>query len=358
MKKIIGLGIAVAVIIALVTTGTLALFSDTETSENNIFTAGTIDIAVNAENPWQGEGYFTWADMKPCKYYEKSFTLKNVGSNPCKVWKHLEVVEQTGGSYAYWGDADRGASSEPEYVEGGGEFDGSGNPTGVGYVERCNLAAYIIYDLYVDAVALIEETDYVRIDNIACTWIYLGEMAVNDEWVVKQSYHLRSWPDAAEPEVTNWAQGDTIKFNVELYAEQIGGTGPVGTSGSMLMENKDPVTWAIISDGISGTLNYNTSGSTFDYSFSGVAPVNNAAYELIYYVDPWPGTGGCSIGTGSSDGSGIISFAGTPELNMDLVNAKIWLVLDADYDGTSMTAWNPTSYLFETNVINYDDTDI
>ena len=35
--------------------------------------------------------------------------------------------------------------------------------------------------------------------------------------------------------------------------------------------------------------------------------------------------------------------------------AKIWLVLSDDYDGTNtkMTAWNPTEYLFENNLITF-----
>jgi hypothetical protein len=35
------------------------------------------------------------------------------------------------------------------------------------------------------------------------------------------------------------------------------------------------------------------------------------------------------------------------------VGAKVWLVLadDLSGDGTAMTAWNPTEYLFEANLI-------
>jgi len=41
--------------------------------------------------------------------------------------------------------------------------------------------------------------------------------------------------------------------------------------------------------------------------------------------------------------------------------AKIWLVKSADYNsGTAatgpMTAWNPSQYLFEYNLIKYNDT--
>ena len=40
--------------------------------------------------------------------------------------------------------------------------------------------------------------------------------------------------------------------------------------------------------------------------------------------------------------------------------AKIWLVLSSDYDATNtkMIGWDPTEYLYENNLITYDDTDV
>ncbi len=40
--------------------------------------------------------------------------------------------------------------------------------------------------------------------------------------------------------------------------------------------------------------------------------------------------------------------------------AKIWLVLSEDYDAAEkkMTVWNPAEYLFEYELITYDDTDV
>ncbi len=76
------------------------------------------------------------------------------------------------------------------------------------------------------------------------------------------------------------------------------------------------------------------------------------------------------IGTHTTDASGdILSGAGNPDLGINLptmpdgnfaLGAKIWLVLSSDYDGiSSMTDWNPDSYLFEANVyINYIDTSL
>jgi len=51
VKKIIGLTIAALVVIGLVGSGTLALFSDVETSEDNTFTAGTLNLKVGDDDP-------------------------------------------------------------------------------------------------------------------------------------------------------------------------------------------------------------------------------------------------------------------------------------------------------------------
>jgi len=43
------------------------------------------------------------------------------------------------------------------------------------------------------------------------------------------------------------------------------------------------------------------------------------------------------------------------------VGAKIWLILSTHYEDTNneiiQMYWNPTDYLFESNLITYDDTD-
>jgi predicted ribosomally synthesized peptide with SipW-like signal peptide len=51
VKKIIGIGITAAVVITLVATGTLALFSDTETAVDNTFEAGTLNLEVGSADP-------------------------------------------------------------------------------------------------------------------------------------------------------------------------------------------------------------------------------------------------------------------------------------------------------------------
>lgn len=50
-KRILGLAIAATAIISLVASGTLAQFSDTETTTDNTFTAGTLNLQVGSADP-------------------------------------------------------------------------------------------------------------------------------------------------------------------------------------------------------------------------------------------------------------------------------------------------------------------
>ena len=383
MNKKILISLSVIGIVAAIAIGaTTAYFSDTETSEGNTLTAGVIDIVVNDENPWIESYSAELSDMKPCQTRYIEFTVRNlVYSNPIDLWKHIDIISQEDGTV-----------SEPECDEGNGTWD-QGNQTCIGnYVERNNLAAYIIYDMWVcydpidnercitdpdtgepsygcNWIPIIEENQHVRLDNVSSAWIYLGQLHPEKELKVVQSYHLRSWPGASEPEVTNWAQGDILTFNIDLMATQLEAPGPLGDTGILTMRQKDGETW--VEYGAVGTLTYNTSGSTFDYDFvaSGLAVSTN--YSLIYYADPWPGNNpGALIATYLTDDSAgaINALNQSVELNIDLpsapdsnapAGAKVWLVPSTDYNAgaKSLTAWNPSNYLFEMNLITYDDID-
>lgn len=380
MKKIIiSLGIIAVVAVAAIG-GTIAYFSDTEMSTAQL-TAGIIDIVVDGQNPWSAVYEEELRDMKPSytKYIE--FTVRNlVDSNPVDLWKHIHITDQNDG-----------VVTEPECEEGNGTWNGS--ECGGSYVPRNNLASYIVYDMHVcedpeDSIrcltdpetgepiggewqTIIDGSQYIRLDNISSSWIYLGQLNPAKELKVVQSYHLTSWPDAPEPEVTNWAQGDVLTFSIELMATQENGPGPEGAITSTSLDNKDPVTWEPISDTMHGQLTYYTSGPTFDYNLTATGLVSGTEYSLIYYADPYPGNNpGALIATYMANGSGVISALGeSVNLNLDLpdpadsnypAGAKIWLVPSSDYDaGTnSLTVWNPTTYLFEIDLITYDDTDL
>jgi len=152
------------------------------------------------------------------------------------------------------------------------------------------------------------------------------------------------------------------------------------------LTTKDPVTWEATDSG-AVTLTYNSAGATFDYSVVGTVPSSNTQYALIYYADKpdrfvsWGGDNpGAVIGTGMSDGSGNINFAGSKELNINLPHpndanfdttetdycyvdeyencygAKLWLVPTSaltNEDSLPLVSWAPTEYLFETDLIRY-----
>jgi predicted ribosomally synthesized peptide with SipW-like signal peptide len=83
MKKIVGLSIAAVLIIALITGGTFAFFSDTETSASNTFTAGTLDLKVSNDAATYLDGVTsTWGstNCKPGDSWNGTVTLKNDGS--------------------------------------------------------------------------------------------------------------------------------------------------------------------------------------------------------------------------------------------------------------------------------------
>ena len=79
MKKILISLMAIALVIGLVGAGTVAYFSDTETSTDNTFTAGTLDLNVGGENPNLSPD-FTLGPLAPGDSGTITYTLNNVGS--------------------------------------------------------------------------------------------------------------------------------------------------------------------------------------------------------------------------------------------------------------------------------------
>jgi len=79
MKKILMSLMTIALVIGLVGAGTVAYFSDTETSTDNTFTAGTLDLNVGGENPNLSPD-FTLGPLAPGDSGTITYTLNNVGS--------------------------------------------------------------------------------------------------------------------------------------------------------------------------------------------------------------------------------------------------------------------------------------
>ena len=84
-KKILASILIIAVAAALIGAGTISYFNDVETSKNNIFIDGTIDLKIrhNPSDPWTDGVTDTWyvPDMKPGDDIpQRSIWFKNFGT--------------------------------------------------------------------------------------------------------------------------------------------------------------------------------------------------------------------------------------------------------------------------------------
>jgi spore coat-associated protein N len=354
MKKLIVSLLTLAVVVGTGVGVTVAYFTDTETSTGNTFTTGTIDIAVDGQNPWEQSEQLVLEDMKPSQHEYSEYVIHNVGSNPANIWKTVDIHEEK----------DNLPVSEPECLAEGGRYEGP---------EECidntpnpNIDEVIRYDMSV----WVYETDPEDGDPEPKWWqvIYTDEMGVMLSTIdgqqnmlgmvpagwymkVRQSYHMDS--DAG-----NEYQGDGIVFDITLMAEQLKGT--------VLMENKDfadaenPT--LVHGDGKLGAMTYTVKDATFDWEFAGTAPLANTEYALIFYPELWsspvgPGWPGpvTILGTETTDASGNVAMMGSEDFGHDIRNMKVWLIPTSDLTGNMMNAWNGNDYLFELGMMDYYD---
>lgn len=169
--------------------------------------------------------------------------------------------------------------------------------------------------------------------------------------------------------VPAFAQNQNAPSDKPDWAGKNGQAGKSNIAHLYLYE-KDPATWEIVEEGAWGKMKYNLSGPEFDFVFNGHMLEPGSIYTLIYYPDPWPGEGLICLGAGLADDEGNVHIMGNvdtgdlpQEYDANVEGAKIWLVLTDDVtcpgpeDAMSgnMTGWNPTEYLFENNLISFDD---
>ena len=131
---------------------------------------------------------------------------------------------------------------------------------------------------------------------------------------------------------------------------------------------KDPITWEIVENGSWGKMKYNLEGPTFDFVFNGHNLTSDLNYTLIYYPEPWPGNNLICLGTKMANDEGNVHIKGSIDTgdmpaeydaNFPEGGAKIWLVLSSDVgcESSMMIGWNPAEYLFEYDLIIFDDID-
>ncbi len=165
--------------------GTFAYFSDVESSTNNLIQAGTIDLAVNDQNPWAQAGVVI-DDMKPCKVQYVEVTVKNVGGNPGNLYLHFADIVCSGG-----------VQTEPESQESPDD----------------NIAKVIKVDIDNQWIGTMSE--------IACQQYMIGVLQPGENRTLTLSFHM-------DENVTNWAQGDNCTFTLKFVLEQLrDGLGPL-----------------------------------------------------------------------------------------------------------------------------------
>ena len=149
----------------------------------------------------------------------------------------------------------------------------------------------------------------------------------------------------------NDGQGNGAQLK-HLNAAENGLSKGQGMAKHLYLYQKNSTDWSIVPDGAWGKMNFKQAGLVFNGH--GLEPGQN--FTLIYYPDPWPGTGLIDLGNATADKNGNVhikatfDFLSIPIVGDTNAGAKIWLVLTDDLqlgDTSSMIAWNPDCYLFE-----------
>ncbi|MHC4642952.1 MAG: hypothetical protein ACYS32_15025 [Planctomycetota bacterium] len=159
---------------------------------------------------------------------------------------------------------------------------------------------------------------------------------------------------------SKWVMGAIVLSLIAVIIVPVIAKGPSKQAGKsniahLYLHEKDPDTWEIVEDG--------AWGSELDFVFNGHALVPGEEYTLIYYPDPWPGDGLIELGSGIANDEGDVHIKESvdtgdlPAEDDENEGAKIWLILSSDSDGSQMVGWNPMEYLFEYDLITFDDTD-
>ena len=394
--------------------GTVAYFSDTETSTGNTFTAGSIDLKVDNHcwynggecvcsgdvckwvgGPNTGETCFcTWGekdlteddlfvnftDLKPGDWGEDTISF-HVYNNDAWLCADVSIVEDNDVTCIEPETKSTDPSCKNNQV-GDGELDNylevfawadmcddNGHTPGDNiYTPQCDTAlmtepvkltnyegTFPIADSQYSAFggALEGSKDY----YIGKAWCF-GDMTIECDGTIK----------CDGKNVQNDAQTDKLKLDVSFEAVQARNNDNFvcsdyyfGKEHTLKLENKDPNTWQPITDNTFGQLVFKSPYPTFDYDLTvqGLDPETD--YSLIYCAGgDWPCTGGIRIAEFKTDSSGAATDSGNPDIQTDLHSAKIWVILSSDWDDTNhrMIGWHQAKYLFEWNLIDYDDTDI
>jgi len=402
MKKILKSILTIALVTTVVVGASQAFFSDTETSAGNTLDAGAIDLKIDNDSWYNGEWqdgmsweldelaghlFFNYYDLKPGDWGEDTISL-HVYDNDAYICADVTLTSSeendiTEPESKLNDDGETGElAKEINFIWWADDGDNVLETKEEGSVVWSNLGDAWLNQAHTIALA----DSQVNIWNpgkgpgpvtggenyfIGKAWCY-GELAMvpvpGDEGInpgENSGIHCNGEP------VTNISQTDSATLDVSFTAVQSRhNEGFVcGSNRTVLrLENKTAGYVPILGDGMYGTLEFKSSYPTFLYSLNVYGLQPGVEYILHYYADPWGGVNGFQIGSPfATDGSGNANVTGNVDLNADLPivaddnypSAKLWVIPSSDWGGTGtgMTAWNQTQYLWEWNLVTYDDTD-
>jgi len=393
MKKVLLSLLTVAAVGTLAFGASRAFFSDTEKSVGNSFTAGAIDLTIDSTCSYNGQPllnspkcgtwvlkdlnltsdkFFNFTDIKPGDWGENTISM-HVTSND--AWACLTIDNMHN---------DGNGLTEPE-IAANDLADG---------VNEGELAQNLYFTAWADdgdniweagepllftnklgpASDVLNSKTYALADSTIGNPILGGTTRnIGLEWcfgtmTVDEATHTIACDGS---NAGNGTQTDSLTADVTFYVVQARNN-PTFVCSSLephrlVLENKDPNYNRILNDGIYGILTWAGDGDTFKYNFEGYGLTSGINYSLLYYGDPWSGNHpGYYFGNDMADVSGRVTINGNPDLLMDLPGpgdanpgAKIWLIPSTAYDSInkSVTVWPfANDWLFESNLINYNDT--
>lgn len=192
IKKRMTIAFLALTVVTVMSSGAIyAYFNDTETSTGNSFTAGTLDLTVNALNPWTTTE-FTADNLAPGSTGFKNMLLTNEGNTPGTLTGRITSITNSGGS-----------TPEPELEFG---------------TDAGELAANMMITVWVDGNSngIIDGTEtsaYSGYLSAATTSWNLGSLAGGATSKVSISYQIPT-------SVGSVIQGDICTFSIEFTLTQ------------------------------------------------------------------------------------------------------------------------------------------
>ena len=220
MKKIMGLAISATLLIVLVVGGTWAYFQDTETTKDNTFTAGTLDLTLGGDSN-DTTALFTVSNIAPGDANTATAALENIGS----IAGDLSVTIGTITNTESTGDTEY----EKDNIGGAGNgelganldvalyFDLDGGGWGQGDIGlKIDSGSYITYENTDGNVDLV----YIKADDLAsANWAGVYALAASGTVNL-----VIDWKVDYGTSVNNDFQGDSVEFDVTFVLKQVAPT--------------------------------------------------------------------------------------------------------------------------------------